>query len=206
MAARKSKPRHKTTPPLSVKQIRFAQLCVERGQVYRSYLDAGLPPGPDEQATRMRASRMVRNRYVWEYIQHLRHVAAEAAKVSVEGLVATVANLMLADRRGLFDCQGRMLPPHRWPDDVAATVEAIEMADPKGRGKAAKAAGVKKVKTASRLAAAVKLMEWKGMLRPEKGDAAPAGAEKADVRAYIPDNGRGDGPKPPAPTEGGQPS
>lgn len=186
MAARKPTRRHEPDPPpLSAKEIRFAQLCAESGRVYRSYLDAGLPPGPDERSTRMRASRLVRNRYIWAYVLHLRRVADAAARVSVEELAAIVANFATADRRKLFDRQGRLLPPHRWPDDVAATVESVEMADPpkpaaKGKGKKARpsraAAPVKKVKTVSRLAAAAKLMDWKGMTAgPKAPGPDPAG-------------------------------
>lgn len=162
--------RRKTDPPpLSAREIRFAQLLMEYGKrgTARAYTEAGFPARDTRNATEAAACRIVRKRQFREYLRHLQTVAATTAELTVEEIAAAVANIARADRRKLYDARGRVLRPHEWPEDVAAAVEAVEsdeIFERTDRGREL-VGYTRKVKTASRLAAWVKLMEWRGMLR-----------------------------------------
>lgn len=168
---------HKTDrPPLTLREVRFAQRCFETGNGYQSYIDAGFPPLVTRNAVDQAVKRLIRKRQIREYMRHLEHCAAEAAKVSVEELATLMANFAKADRRKLYDKRGNILPPDQWPDDVAATIETIESDEllesvPGEKGKKKLKGYTRKVKTASRIAAVAKLMEWKKMLGQDKQDA-----------------------------------
>lgn len=189
--ARKPKPRkrgkHKTQKPdLTRQDVKFAQLLfdrdlsVPRKSVAACYLEAGFPARETEDATIQAASRRVRNRQFREYYRrHQRHAMEEAMLTSAE-LVATLANIMRADRRRLFGPGGDVLPPDQWPDDVAAVVEDFDfdtVSELTGEAGAELRQKVylKKVKTYSVLAAAVKLME---VMRMVGSDAAGPPVER----------------------------
>lgn len=167
---------HKThAPPLSAREVRFCQHWVETGNATRSYIDAGFPHG-SENSAKVMALRLLRKVTIREYVRLLQHHASEAAKVTVAELAAFLAGVVRADRRKLYDRRGVILPPGEWPDDVAATIEDVESEDlfepvPGAKGKRRLKGYVRKVKTASRVQAAAKLMEWKRMVGGDKDDA-----------------------------------
>lgn len=177
---------HKTdAPPLSARDVRFCQLWVETGNATRSYIDAGYPHA-NENSAGVLAFKLLRKVKIREYVRELQRYASEAAKVTVEELAAVMAGIVRADRRKLYDAKGRILLPHEWPDDVAATVEQVESEElfepiPGAKGKKRLKGYTRKVKTASRVAAAAKLMEWKKMLGSAKSD----GANKASDPLVI---------------------
>lgn len=176
------KRRHKTDPPpLSVREIRFCQIWCDTENATRAYTEAGFRPLP-RRSTEVLASRLLRKVEVREYIRTLQRQAADAARVTVDELAAAMAGIVRADLRKLYDKRGAMLPPDQWPDDVAATVEQVESEEvfepvPGEKGKRRLKGYARKVKKGSRVAAASKLMEWKGM----------TGAERADPGAKVPD-------------------
>lgn len=178
--------RHKTDPPpLSAREIRFCQIWVETGNGTRSYIDAGFPHG-SENSAKVMALRLLRKVTIREYIRTLQQHASEAAKVTVEELAAAMAGIVRADRRRLYDRRGRILLPHEWPDDVAATVEQVDSDElfepvPGAKGKKRLKGYTRKVKTASRVAAAAKLMEWKRMT----GSVVVASATNLEVGADV---------------------
>lgn len=170
---------------LSARDIRFCQLWVERGRghAYSCWIDAGFRPRPTRNATDNAIAYLLSNSEIKAYCDTLRRHAAEAAKVTVEELAAVMAGIVRADRRKLYDRHGTILPPDQWPDDVAATVEQVESEEvfepvPGEKGKRRLRGYVRKVKTASRVGAAAKLMEWKRMLGQGKEDAAPPASKK----------------------------
>lgn len=183
--------RHKTqAPPLSAREIRFAQLCFEYGArgKERAYLEAGFPPKACAADNQTAACRLYRKRQLREYFRHLQDVAAEAAKVTTEEIVAGIAAIAKADRRKLFDKRGNMLPPDQWPDDVAAAIEGIEteeifevVSEP-GKPRRRELVGhTRKVKTGSRQAAWRTLAEIKRMLGQDKA-AADSGKREEPFR------------------------
>jgi phage terminase small subunit len=164
---------------LSARDIRFCQLWVERGRghAYSCWIDAGFKPRATRNATDNAIHLLLSNPEIKCYCDTLRKHAAEAAKVTIEELAAVMAGIVRADRRKLYDEKGRILLPHEWPDDVAATVEQVESDElfepiPGAKGKKRLKGYTRKVKTSSRVAAAAKLMEWKRMTGGDKKDDA----------------------------------
>jgi phage terminase small subunit len=167
-------------PRLTAQQIRFAQYIVTDGlSQAAAYLKAGFDAKETPEATSQAAYRLVKNRYVSKYIEHLQKVAATVAELTVEEIAAGVANIARADRRGMFDKAGRLLPPDQWPDDVADTLESAEMGETTGPGR--KKTYLKKVKTSSRLAAWAKLMEWRRMTGTDKAADKHDGPDKLTI-------------------------
>lgn len=173
---------------LTAQEIRFAQYLVTDCLTQAAaYLKAGFPARPTPNATDQAAFRLVNNRKIKTYIEHLQHVAAIAAELTVEEIAAGVANVARADRRGMFAPNGTLLPPDQWPQDVADTLESAEMAETTGRRKVRY---LKKVKTASRMAAWAKLMEWRGMTGTDKPD---GGQGQATEQLIVVKGGTADG-------------
>lgn len=189
--------RHKTDgPDLSALDIRFAQLLFDRdlGDTRKSvldcYIEAGFPRRESDAATVAAAHRRVKNRKFREYFRRHQQHAAEAAQLTSAELLATVANYMRADRRKLFGKDGTILLPDQWPADVAAVVEDV------AQDTVSEVVGddvkvrvfVKRVRTVSKLQAAVKLMEALGILGPDAGK--DTGAEHKPLVVQGPDLSR----------------
>lgn len=197
MAEKSSRRRHKTEPPpLSAREIRFAQLFLEygrRGQA-RAYLEAGFPPRDTQNATEAAACRLVRKRQVRAYVRDLQDAAAEAAMVTVEEIARGLRRIAAADRGRLFDRFGRLRPVAQWPADVAATVEAVEVEEvyepvPGQPGKRQLRGYVRKVKTARRLEAWRLLAQWRRMVGEDKQEAGGKGAGRLTVSEDVDDEG-----------------
>ncbi|WP_439627506.1 terminase small subunit [Gemmata sp.] len=165
--------------PLSAREVRFAQFLVEygpkRGKA-KAYLEAGYPPKGSPADTQTAACRVYRKRQVREYVEHLRDVAAQAARVTVEELAALVACFARADVRRLATPTGEFLPMNEWPAEVAIAVESIETQElyepaPGERGKRRLKGYTRKVKLVAKMTAAARLMEWKRMLGHDKAPA-----------------------------------
>jgi phage terminase small subunit len=187
--------KHPKPPTLSAREIRFAQLRFQygkRGQT-KAYLEAGFSEKETADATAAAASRLVKKRHVQEYLRHLRKVAADAAKVTIEELAALVSAIAHADVRRLMTRTGEFLPLDQWPDDVAIAVESIESEEilepvPGEKGKKRLKGYTRKVKLAGKMSAATRLMEWKQMVgqkkEADKGKSDPlvvGGEAKPDV-------------------------
>jgi phage terminase small subunit len=161
--ARKRKPR--LPRPLTIAQIRFCELVAEHGCATRAFVDAGFEASTRAVA-RTLAWRLLRDERVRALIHELRADAATAAKASVVTVAAAMAKIAMADRRRLFDAAGRLLPPHEWPDDVAAAVESVKLTD----------GTPTEVRTGKRLEALRLLAAWLRMLGTEAANekVAPA--------------------------------
>lgn len=178
MAGDTPKRRHKTEPPpLTLQEIRFCQRWVEHGSGPRAIEEAGFS-NASQNARYNHAFRLLRKPKIREYIRVLQQAAADAAHVTTTIIAQGLARTAFADRRKLYDPKtGRLLDPHEWPDDVAATVESIdtdEIHDSDGQ-----VVGYsKKVRTAKRTEAQKVLAQW---LRMIGGDAVPTDAAKPGV-------------------------
>jgi phage terminase small subunit len=164
-----SRPKRKR-PNLSLREIRFAEHYVENQCAADAYRTA-FPPAASDQATRVLAFRVLRNPAVQRLIYDLRQEALDAARVSVARIAQALARVAFCDRADLFDEEGALLPPHRWPADVRATVESVESEDiyttvsGEGGVKRRELRGhVRKVHTAKRTEALRILATWKKMI------------------------------------------
>lgn len=175
MAARKkSRRRHKTNPPpLTLREIRFAQHWAEHGNGTAAYKAAGYHFASENVAAQL-ARRLFRKVQIRAYIRELQSQAADAAMVTVERLAQGLSRTAYADRRSLFAKDGTLLPPHKWPDEIAACIvgieseELIEWRKVKGRRKKV-VIGVKhKVRLERRTEAMKILAQWRRMIGEDK--------------------------------------
>lgn len=187
----KDKPRrkHKTEkPPLSAREIRFAQLVFEYGVHGKSkaYLEAGYSEHASKNATEVAACAILRKPQFRDYLRELQTAASDAAKATVEEIVQGIRCIAKADRRQLFGKRGNLLPPEDIPDDVAATIESIDNEEiyepvPGEKGKKRLKGHMRKIKTGNRLAAWRTLAEIRGILGQDK-TAATTGKKEEPFR------------------------
>ena len=172
MAARRRRRKHKTTPPpLSAREIRFCQFKAEGRTGYAAYLAAGFPEKPTRGAIDTAIWRLVRKREIREYIRELQRTAADAAQVNANAVVQGLSRIAFADRRKLYGKDGTLLPPHKWPDEIAAAVAGVKTEEKKARGKRGAVAFTQDVKTEKRTEAFRLLAQILRMIGPEKEDA-----------------------------------
>lgn len=100
----------------------------------------------------------------------------KAKQMDGEEALARVAGDARADVRLLFDAKGELLNPHDWPDEIADSVEAVDM----GNGK---------VKLASKTAARRTILEQTGKLGSvERGLDELAKAMRETLTQHNPQN------------------
>lgn len=167
-------------PALTAREVRFCQLLITDDlSRYEAYLRAGFPPKDTRHATEQAAWRLVKNREVLDYLEHLRGVAARAARITVQELAVLIAEAASADIRRLYDRKGNVLPPDQWPDDVASAVEGLESEErlepvPGVRGRKQLAGYGRKIKLTNKTAARRLAAEWLGMIGHDKADGQKA--------------------------------
>jgi phage terminase small subunit len=184
MAARKRARRHKTTPPLTARQIRFCQLYVERGNATQAYLDAGFPHSR-RTATEL-ACRLSRSVEIRAYIRDLQHAAADATRATVEELARRFWRAATADVTVIFGREGEVMHPSRWPKEFVSAVTSIEVDERfetrtvKGKRTKVRVGTRWKVKVENKTEARKVLAQWREMIGQDKGADGPDGAPGAD--------------------------
>jgi hypothetical protein len=78
-----------------------------------------------------------------------------ALQMTADEAFARVAMAVRGDIRLLFDDQGNLLPPHQWPGEIAAAVEAFQFNGSRGWG----------VRLVNKLAGLRLILEHAGRLR-----------------------------------------
>ncbi|HEY1190468.1 MAG TPA: terminase small subunit [Gemmata sp.] len=171
--------RHLRKPALSAREVRFCALFAEYGNATRCYLDAGFPEDGTAAAITKRAARLLRRAPIADYIRTLQASAADAAKATVETIAQGLLRSANKDLRRLYDHQGRLRPPHEWPDELAAVIEAVETEerfetvesiDPdtnKTVRRRELVGYVRKVRTTNRTEAQKVLSAWRRMTGPD---------------------------------------
>ncbi|MCB1725763.1 MAG: terminase small subunit [Chromatiales bacterium] len=61
------------------------------------------------------------------YLQERMRQRSKRTEIKQDRVLKEIATLAFFDARSLFDEQGRLLPPHQWPDEVAAAVAGIDV-------------------------------------------------------------------------------
>lgn len=174
--------RHRTEkPPLSAREIRFAQLCFEYGLRGRSkaFLEAGFPSKATPNDNESAACYLLRKPQLRQYMRQLEHDAMAAAAVSTEYLARGFKRAVDADVTRLLGPDGEMLPPSEWPEDVRLCVTRMEVEelsemqpDPDNpRRKKKVAIGTKwKVWLENKTECRKVLAQWKRMIGQDKED------------------------------------
>lgn len=142
-------------PPagLTPAQYTFALTYLEKFNATAAYR-AG-HPGVTENTARVEGSRTLANPDVRSYLRERLEPRWKAMQMTGDEALARVSLDAQADIRLLFDHRGRLLPPSQWPDEIAHSVEAVEM----------KSRGIVRVKLVSKLAARRVILELTGMLK-----------------------------------------
>lgn len=121
------------------------------GNGARAYADSH-PDCKSYNAACVGASVALRIPKVREKIDALRLARYKRMQMEGDEALALVAMDARADIRGLYDHDGKLLPPHLWPDDIAASVEAVDVVNGK-------------VKLASKSAARRTVLEQTGRIK-----------------------------------------
>lgn len=170
----RGKHRTRDATELSLREVRFCLHFFEHGNATDAYIDAKFHAA-DRPSACEQASKLLRKHEIRTYIRTLQREALDAAQVTANKVVQGLGRNAFADRRKLYDKNGRLLDAHEWPDDVAATVvevttEEIKAADGTVVGH------VRKVKTERRTESLKSLGEHTGVLGKDK-TAATGGAK-----------------------------
>jgi phage terminase small subunit len=118
-------------------------------------------------SARQLGSRMLTKVHIRAFLGNELEAHWKAQRMSGDEALGRVALDARADIRLLFDAQGKFLPPQRWPDEIANSIESFEL----------KADGSVKVKLVSKSQARRRILEQAGLLRPQPGDGLSALAQ-----------------------------
>lgn len=105
------------------REERFAQAYIDCGYKAR---EAAVAVGvPESNAVRYSRS-WLRDKHVLRRIQHLHAPALQLNQINAIRTLRELGKVAFADARDLFDHEGRLLPGHVLPDDIAATIAQAE--------------------------------------------------------------------------------
>lgn len=124
---------------LNLQQREFVRLYDKYlGNGARAYAEA-YPANQTYEGVCVCASQLLRSPKVREAVDALRQKRWERMQMSGDEALALVAGDARADIRLLFNEKGELLKPCDWPDDIAASVEAVDIVNGKVKlaGKAA---------------------------------------------------------------------
>lgn len=174
MAAKKKtkkKVTHRTEPPpLSAIEVRFCRLYVELGNATEAALQAGLV-SKNRVSLAARAYQLLKKLQIRALIRRMQSEAADAEQVTVNRLAQSMSRAAFADRTKIFYADGRMKPPHLWPDELRSIVtgfdveeETVTSIDP-ATGNPVTTTTVKyKPRFRTGTEETKKLAEWRGMI------------------------------------------
>lgn len=116
--------------------------------------------------------------HIQQRISELRKVSGHNYNITRERIAQELARIAFSDTRKLYDDFGGLLPPHEWPDDIAAVISGVETSELfDGYGEDRKQVGnVKKVKTWEKTKAIAELNRMMGFYEPDKQDVNHSGS------------------------------
>lgn len=110
-------PRHKV----------FAMLYLANGgNATQAYNEAFGPGRRKPSSTHVNASKLLSSAKVQAYIQANTAKTLQAIEATAEEAMAAITRTLRLDPRLLLDPQGKPLPMHLWPDDVALVVKSVK--------------------------------------------------------------------------------
>jgi phage terminase small subunit len=108
---------------LTAKQKRF----VEEYLVDLNATQAAIRAGYSEHTAKVIAAENLTKPAIAEQIQAALDERSKRTDITADKVLAEIARLGFADPRKVFDDQGRLLPIHDLPDEVAASISSIEI-------------------------------------------------------------------------------
>ncbi len=147
---------------LTHKQMKFVSGFLEGKSKTQAARDAGYVT-PERSCTKLMATPKI-----LDAIERGQRDVRAATTIELEKVLREIARIAFADVRGIFSEDGRLLPPHEWPDNAAAAIAAFDVVTVnKGEGEVEHVA---KVKTWTKTDALDKLMRYLGAYAPDKVD------------------------------------
>lgn len=135
---------------------------VERYLVHYNGNQAAIEAGYVAKNAKQQASALLQHPAVIAHLAERRRAVREEARIDRESVLREMGRIAFLDIRKLYGPSGALLPPHEWPDDVAAAVVALESQEI--RGTDGEVLGeVRKLKLADKLGALDKLMRHLGL-------------------------------------------
>lgn len=110
---------------LTAKQRRFADEYLIDLNATAAYKRAGY--AAEGNSAEVNASRLLSNAKVAEYIQAAMDERSQETKIDANKVLSEIGKLAFADIRKVFDSEGRLLPIHQLPDEIAASISSIEV-------------------------------------------------------------------------------
>lgn len=150
---------------LTAKQIRF----VEEYLIDLNGTQAAIRAGYSPKAARQQAARLLTNAAIEDLISEKKNERSERTKIDADYVLKRLFELESFDLSGMFDDDGRMLPPELWPEGAGRVIGGVTTTKtilPGGRGDEDGEIETKSIRTESR-ARLLKLM-----------------GEHVDVKAY----------------------
>ena len=115
-----------TLPEPTGKRRRFADEYLIDLNATRAYRAAGYKASTDNTAG-VEGSKLLRDPKVGAYVKARTKAAVEKAGITADRALQELGRLATSDIRKLFDKDGKLLPVHLLPDDVAAAISSVEV-------------------------------------------------------------------------------
>ena len=151
---------------LTPQQEEFAQACVTLGSPARAYRKAYDASKKTQSTVWNDAYALLADSKIGARVARLTEIADKAAEVDVARIAREMVRVGFFDPRDMFDEEGRPLPIHELPEDVARVIAGLDVEALYARVDGAKTqvGNVRKYKIANKLQALELLAKWKKML------------------------------------------
>lgn len=107
------------SPPLPTKWEHLCQHYVIHGSILKATKDLRMG--------RSAVSKLLRDPRIAKRIQEIQAAEFQDLGITAERVKEELARVAFASAAGLFDEEGRLIPVHELPDDVAATITGIDV-------------------------------------------------------------------------------
>ena len=171
--------------PLSPKQERFVAEYLVDLNATQACIRAGYSPKTAD----VQGPRLLGNVRIAQAISAGQSKRLAKLNISAERVLGEIASIAFSDIRRWFDAEGRLLPIHQLPDDVAAALGTVEVIREKTIGQDTPIA-VLKVKAWDKVRALDMLAKHFGLVKERLEHSGPNGvplrlASDADLDARI---------------------
>ncbi|MCP4163277.1 MAG: terminase small subunit, partial [Deltaproteobacteria bacterium] len=175
--------------------LKFAQIFLTNG---RNGKDAIIRAGYSKKSAEVNACRLLKNDKVKAYIQYHQDIQEKEFDISLKRIQQETAKLAFQNTQDLYDEEtGNIIPIHKLPRDVAASISGVEHTDIKvGKGDKRRTVGkTTKIKTADKIAALKFLSSFHNNAPSQKHKHEVSGIDGQPiqtevVKIFIPENTR----------------
>lgn len=145
--------------------------------------EAAVAAGFSKKTAGQQASRLLKDVNIQQELASRRKVLANKFELRTEDVLRELARIVYADPRKVFDACGKMLPVHKWPDEVAAMISSVEVEELfDGNGEDRRQIGhTKKIKIWDKNAAIEKAMKHLGQYEADNRQRNPLQEMKDDA-------------------------